>query len=311
MATVTARTSTMAPRIIAFDHATMPTIDIMADLEFYEKFLGASLMPRTPGEPRSFDHPAPFVNLRTERIKAGRYCNCFTRFAGGSGFGLFLQPEFPPLPQRLLQGIRYGMALEGGTIDAAAKALEDGCVEFLGPVTQEPESPIDQSIYFRDPSGNGLEVSSWRIPPKTKRPSTGGSGLIPVANIAQVAVDVTDLDAAEDFYGTGVGFALSHRGTTADGLEKSVLVSRDGHMLTLQRVEAMPERATWTTSGKCHFALTIEDSGWEIFSDEMTARKNEVLPETANAALVHQDGRDVYTRDPDGNILQVFAGHGH
>ena len=204
MATVTAKKSALAPRIIAFDHATMPSSDIMADLEFYEKFLGASLMPRTPGEPRSSNQPAPFVNLKTERIKAGRFCNCFIRFAGGSGFGLFLQPEFPPLPQRLLQGIRYGMALEDGTIDAAAKAFEENGIEFLGPVTQEPESPIDQSIYFRDPSGNGLEVSSWRAPPKTKRPQAGGTGLIAVANIAHIAVDVADLDEAEDFYGNYV-----------------------------------------------------------------------------------------------------------
>jgi len=68
MATVIAAKPSMAPRIMALDHATIPSIDVMADLEFYEKYLGANLMPRTPGEPRSFDHPAPFVNLKTERI---------------------------------------------------------------------------------------------------------------------------------------------------------------------------------------------------------------------------------------------------
>jgi len=41
----------------------------------------------------------------------------------------------------------------------------------------------------------------------------------------------------------------------------------------------------------------------------MEIRKVEVLPETANAAQGHKDGRDIYTRDPGGNILQVFAGH--
>ncbi len=309
MATVIAAKASMAPRIMALHHATIPSIDVMADLEFYEKYLGANLMPRTPGEPRSFDYPAPFVNLKTERIKAGRHCNCFIEFAGISGFGLFLQSEYPPEPERLLQGPRYGLAVADDDLKSAAKVLSEGGVEFLGPVAQEAESPFSESIYFKDPSGNSLEVSAWREPTAEMKKPAGRRGLIPLTGIVHVAVDVTDLDQAEDFYAAGVGFALSHRDTTADGLEKSVLRSRAGHILTLQHVDTIPERTTWKTSGKCHFALLIDGSGWDTFSREMEIRKVEVLPETANAAQGHKDGRDIYTRDPGGNILQVFAGH--
>ncbi len=304
---IAAKTS-IAPRIMTLDHATIPSIDIMADLEFYKKYLGANLMPRTPGEPRSFDRPAPFVNLKTERIKAGRHCNCFIEFAGISGFGLFLQPDYPPKPERMLQGPRYGLAVADDNLKSAAKVLSDGGVEFLGPVAQETESPFSESIYFKDPSGNSLEVLAWREPTAEMKKPAGRRGLIPLTGIVHVAVDVTDLDQAEDFYSTGVGFKLSHWGTTADGLEKSVLRSRAGHVLTLQRVGKMPDRATWKTSGKCHFALLIDGSGWDTFSHEMEIRKVEVLPETANAIQAHKDGRDIYTRDPGGNVFQVFAG---
>ena len=77
-----------------------------------------------------------------------------------------------------------------------------------------------------------------------KQDPAGRRGLIPLTRIVHVAVDVTDLDQAEYFYAAGVGFALSYRGTTADGLKKSVLRLRAGHVLTLQRVDTIPERAT-------------------------------------------------------------------
>ena len=305
MATLVSPAEMTAARIKILDHATIPSIDIMKDLEFYEKFLGARANPRNPGGPQPKGHPPPFVNLRTERIQAGRHCNCFFEVPGRGELGIFLQPDFPPEPERLLQGPRYGLAAVGQSLDMAAAAFKEHGIEFLGPVEQEPESPFGLSIYFQDPSGNSLEVSTWRDPALANSVADGGPGLIPSMGLVQVALDVIDLDKAEEFYAAGVGFVPSHRGKTADGLDKAVLRSREGSVLTLQKVNAMPKRPGWKSSGKIHFAVTLDDADWPGFADEMKSRKAELLEVTGNAAQGHPEGDDIYTCDPSGNIIEV------
>lgn len=303
-----------APRTIranVIDHMTVPSVDIMRDLVFYEKFFGARTTPREPGQPPLRGHPPPFVNLRTERLKAGRYCNCFIMFPGRGELGLFLQPEFPPQPERLLQGPRIGLATSRRSLDEAAEALASEGFRFLGPMAHEPQSPFAESIYFQDPSGNSLEVSTWRDAYETTSASNQDAGLFAISGIAQVALDVLDLDEVENFYTSAVGFAFSHRATAPDGLEKSVLRSRSGQVLTLQQVKAMPTRALWKSSGKCHFAMMIDQDDWPTFHSEMVDRNAEMLPITQNAVAGYGHADDIYTLDPSGNIVEVGVGFLH
>ena len=212
-----------------FDHATVPSVDLLADLDFYEKFFGAELPDRkAKGMP-------PMVNFSIARRKSGRASIFFISVGGHTGFGLFLQEEFPPPSLRLLEGPRYGFGVVGENLDHAASALADNGIEFLGLVEDDERHPFSESVYFRDPSENSLEISVWRNPEDAKRKQAGGPGLIPISGLSHCAFDVTDIEKAEDFYVSGLGMEPLYHGTAPDGLPCSVLRIGSGQVVTLQR----------------------------------------------------------------------------
>ena len=110
------------------------------------------------------------------------------------GYGLFLQSEYPLEPSRLLEGPRYGMAVAGASLEGAIAAFNENGVEFLGPVVHEPGSPLKESIYFKEPSGNSLELYVWRSDEAAARPAAGGVGLIPLSSpLTKSALDTSGL----------------------------------------------------------------------------------------------------------------------
>ena len=81
-----------------FDHATVPSVDLLPDLDFYEKFFDAEMPSRKSGM-------MAMVNFSIARRKAGR-APIFFLMLGERKLGLFLQDEYPPEPLRLLEGPR-------------------------------------------------------------------------------------------------------------------------------------------------------------------------------------------------------------
>lgn len=287
-----------------FDHATVPSVDLLADLDFYEKFFGAELPDRkAKGMP-------PMVNFSIARRKSGRASIFFISVGGHTGFGLFLQEEFPPPSLRLLEGPRYGFGVVGENLDHAASALADNGIEFLGPVEHDERHPFSESVYFRDPSENSLEISVWRNPEDAKRKQAGGPGLIPISGLSHCAFDVTDIEKAEDFYVSGLGMEPLYHGTAPDGLPCSVLRIGSGQVVTLQQIDIMSERSIKKYLSDCHAAFKLPHEEWEGVELEMGARSVEMLPDYPAMDGSREPFHNVYVVDPFGNNVQVTGSDG-
>lgn len=283
-------------RINSVDHATVPSIDLVADFNFYRKFLGGDFQKKGPS----------MVNLSIARQQQGRAPIFFLEISGMGGFGLFLQAEYPPEPLRMLEGPRYGFAVAGRDLSQAASILREHKINFLGPVPHEPESPFQESLYLKDPSGNSIELSVWRA--RDDVLPVGAQGLIPLAGLCHAAVDIVSLDQAEDFYLTAMGMEFLYRSKHLDGGAKSVLRVRSGQVVTLQEVKSMSERSVKRYKSDPHFALTTSSVEWDLIRAELEARRVALLPDYIAADGTRPaDEKNVYVKDPAGNNVQIFT----
>ena len=291
-------------RLQRFDHATVPSIDLLEHLDFYEMFFGAELPERkAKGMP-------PMVNFSIARRKSGRASIFFINVGGHTGFGLFLQEEYPPPPLRLLEGPRYGFGIVGNGLDHAVSVLAGNGVEFMGPVKHDERHPFSESVYFKDPSDNSLELSVWRDREFANRKLAGGKGLIPVSGLSHCAFDVTDLELAGDFYVAGLGIEPLFRGTTPDGLPCIVLQIGSRQVVTLQQVDEMSERSVKKYLSDCHAAFNLPHEEWEGVEREMGARNVEMLPDYPAMDGSREPYHNVYVVDPFGNNVQVTGTDG-
>ena len=68
----------------------------------------------------------------------------------------------PPTDQlRGAHGFRHGFAVSRRRFDEVMESLSAHDIAFEGPVDHPEKGPFGQSIYFKDPSGNFLEIL-WR-----------------------------------------------------------------------------------------------------------------------------------------------------
>lgn len=75
---------------------------------------------------------------------------------------LTVPSNFMPMPPddqlRGAHGFRHGFCVPRARFEAVQKSLGENNVAFEGPVDHPAAGPFGQSIYFKDPSGNFLEV---------------------------------------------------------------------------------------------------------------------------------------------------------
>lgn len=80
-------------------------------------------------------------------------------------FALTVAPNFMPMPDegqlRGAHGFRHGLAVSRKRFGEVQEALREHGVRFEGPVEHPAKGPFGESIYFKDPSGNFLEIL-WR-----------------------------------------------------------------------------------------------------------------------------------------------------
>jgi catechol-2,3-dioxygenase len=78
---------------------------------------------------------------------------------------LTVPANFMPMPpsERLrgAHGFRHGFTVSRGRFGEVQEALRRRGIPFEGPVDHPEKGPFGQSIYFKDPSGNFLEIL-WR-----------------------------------------------------------------------------------------------------------------------------------------------------
>lgn len=131
-------------------HSGISVHDLKEAEEFYCGLLGA--------------HVHGAVNFVTEDTLKGRSVHqSYT--LGDFLFALVLAPDFMPMPpaEKLMgvNGFRHAFAVRHADFDDAVGRLRTAGVPFEGPVTHPQKGPFGQSIYFKDPSGNFLELL-WR-----------------------------------------------------------------------------------------------------------------------------------------------------
>ena len=78
---------------------------------------------------------------------------------------LALPGDYMPMPPedqlRGAHGFRHAFMVRRDQFDETLERLKASGVVFQGPVEHPAEGPFGQSIYFKDPSGNFLEIV-WR-----------------------------------------------------------------------------------------------------------------------------------------------------
>jgi extradiol dioxygenase family protein len=294
--------------VSTYDHSVVMSVDAIWDLEFYEDLFGASLLPRSSGRHRLKGERPTFVNFATRPIKEGRCPIIFMEMCSAV-WGLFLQLDYPPKPDRMLQGPRHGFAVAGSDFARTIEGLKSLEIQFEGPFKHERESRIQESIYFKDPSGNSVELCLLA----DHAGHFGGSAVpegarVPITRLLHLVLDVTDLERAEDLYGTALGIDVAYRGRTADNLEKSVIHMRNGQIVTLQKVSKVADRNAWKTLGKIHSGFTIEPEDWYEVEKRLTSRGLELLPDFVRRDNYRlDDQKSVYFADHDKNIIQLFT----
>jgi extradiol dioxygenase family protein len=78
---------------------------------------------------------------------------------------LVVPRDFMPMPpadqERGAHGFRHAFRVARGRFDRIVEELQRRAVPFEGPIEHPEKGPFGQSIYFKDPSGNFLEIL-WR-----------------------------------------------------------------------------------------------------------------------------------------------------
>ncbi|HZT06447.1 MAG TPA: VOC family protein [Chloroflexota bacterium] len=131
-------------------HSGINVVDLKEAEDFYANVFGGLITNR--------------VNFNTDDAKRGR--SVHTSIALNDWLFAVCLPrgEMPMPPEDLVRGtngFRHGFRVSQeafGTLVERLTALE---VPFEGPVTHPETSPVAQSVYFKDPGGNFLEVC-WR-----------------------------------------------------------------------------------------------------------------------------------------------------
>ena len=131
-------------------HSGLCVHDLKEAENFYCGILGAQLVNA--------------VNFYTEDTLNGR--SVHQAFAlGDYAFAVTLAPDFMPMPpEEQLHGalgIRHAFTVAKAQFNGVVENLTKNAVPFEGPVDQPENGPFGQSIYFKDPSGNFLEIL-WR-----------------------------------------------------------------------------------------------------------------------------------------------------
>ncbi len=137
-------------QVESLSHSGICVHDLKEAEDFYCDILGAEIHSR--------------VNFKTQDALKGRSVHTSLQLEDYL-FAIMLTEDFMELPPAgQLHGAnrtRHGFTVPRARFGDVAAALADNGVAFEGPVDHPDAGPFGQSIYFKDPSGNFLEVV-WR-----------------------------------------------------------------------------------------------------------------------------------------------------
>lgn len=134
----------------SISHSGTNVLDLVEAEEFYADVFGGWITNR--------------INFNTDDARRGR--SVHTAIAVGDWLFAVVLPvgQMPLPPEDDLRGtnnFRHGFHVRQATLPKIMDRLKARGVPFEGPVQHPEGSPLGESVYFKDPGGNYLEVC-WR-----------------------------------------------------------------------------------------------------------------------------------------------------
>jgi catechol-2,3-dioxygenase len=134
----------------SISHSGIDVVDLKEAEDFYADIFGAHITNR--------------VNFNTDDARRGRSVHT-SLVLGDWLFAVVLpkgeMPMPPPDAHRGTNGFRHAFRVRRETFPELVERLKARGVPFEGPVTHPEQGPLGQSVYFKDPGGNFIEVC-WR-----------------------------------------------------------------------------------------------------------------------------------------------------
>jgi catechol-2,3-dioxygenase len=136
--------------IESINHTAFCVHDVVEAMDFYCNVLGAK--------------PHQRSNFQIEDARAG-VAIFQSLILEDYLFALAVPSNYMPMPPteqlRGAHGFRHGFTVARKRFDDVMDSLRKHNIAFEGPVDHPEKGPFGQSIYFKDPSGNFLEIL-WR-----------------------------------------------------------------------------------------------------------------------------------------------------
>ncbi len=163
--------------VTGIDHAGIQVADILWAEEFYTGVLGVGVDHRMGWNTADYVRARDWAEGKedmapgTRRLDK-RYTVMVDRKtvpranmqiflgAGRASLAVFLANKHfqEPLEELMVGCPRVAFTTTAAGLDAAAKALEQHQIAFVGPVNHPSAAPVGRSLYFKDPGGNFLEL---------------------------------------------------------------------------------------------------------------------------------------------------------
>lgn len=270
--------------VIRVDHGVVPTNDLGRSVTFFTDVLGGRLMRLVNVNLRGLSREVPEI--------------AFFVLANHMGWGAALQPQPIPAPTRPMEGPTWGFEIDERGIEGVKDVLDRRNVSYEGPTEYAVPSPIAATLTVQDPQDFEYELTVRRDDKHGTDPGQGDLGL---RRISHVRLEVTDVEAAKQWYMATLGLVPTD---DVPGEEQVTLqVEETGQLFILHEVPEMSQRSHYPFGP--HVDVKVPVGEFEEFTSRLTNVEQYWSPFPHQIPWHEPNMKTVYFYDPDGNRLQV------
>lgn len=276
--------------VVRIDHGVVPTNDLGRSLAFFTEILGAQFNRLVNVNLRGLNHEVPEM--------------AFLTMANHRGFGIALQDQPMPDSVRPLEGPVWGFEIDERGIDGVMNMLKKREAAFEGPLDYAAPSPIQASVFVKDPYQCTYELSVRRDEQKSAAPGQGPLGL---RRISHVRLEVTDLEAARRWYSNTLGLVAAE--PVPGERQVTLAVAATGQLFILREVASLTQRSHYSRGP--HVDVKVPVGSYEDFVSRLTNVERYWGPAGDRIPWHEPDAQTIYFYDPFGNRLQVSQDRPH
>ena len=276
--------------VVRLDHIAVPTNDLGTSLKFYTDVLGAQFNMLVNCNLRGLNRVVPEM--------------AFCTVANHRGMGIALQDVVIPAPVRSREGPICGFEIDDRGIDAVAARLRELGVAFEGPEEYPAPSPIAASLFLQDAQKVTYELSVRRDAQRSSEPGQGHLGL---RRISHARLEVTDLEAAREWY-TEI-LELVPCDQVPGERQLTLAIGATGQLFILREVGALTERSHYSRGP--HVDVKVPVGAYEAFLPRLKNVERYWGPDGDRIPWHEPDPHTIYFYDPFGNRFQVSQNRPH